>query len=226
MIRFVRAIAALLTATFLAACTNTITAEVIRSHNLPTPAGETIQVVTSDEARGESLESHLYAEMVGEQLGRLGYRPPVEGEASKLIARLEYGSDEGRAAYSGYSPDNYFDDNTHDGYSQDERSHHIYGKLYSGGADESDYSHYGYGYGNSRGVYYKAYNRRLTLDIVDRESGEVLFEGVVDNLGRERSPDEVMPYLIEAMFTDFPGEPGQTTKVTIDIPKTDSSSAE
>ena len=115
----------------LSACANMITSEVTRIHNLPRPVGDTIEVVAKDDAKNENLEFRKYARLVGEQLGQFGYRSPVEGEPSKLIARFDYSVDVGQIAYSGYSPDNYFDDNTHDGYSSYERSHHIYGQLYS-----------------------------------------------------------------------------------------------
>lgn len=55
--------------------------------------------------------------------------------------------------------------------------------------------------------------------------GEPWFEGVVDNFGRSQTSNEVLPHLIEVIFTDFPGEPGKTMQVGFEIPKTDSASA-
>jgi hypothetical protein len=50
------------------------------------------------------------------------------------------------------------------------------------------------------------------LDGTDR----VLFEGRVQSTGREREIARVMPYMITAMFNNFPGESGVTKVVTIE----------
>jgi hypothetical protein len=55
------------------------------------------------------------------------------------------------------------------------------------------------------------------MNIVEAD-GEMdrVFEGRVESNGTESSLPEVMPYLITAMFNNFPGESGTTKVVTIE----------
>jgi len=64
---------------------------------------------------------------------------------------------------------------------------------------------------------YTVYNRLLRMNIVSADDEQkVVFEGRVQSIGREREIARVMPYLITAMFSNFPGESGVTKVVTID----------
>ena len=45
-----------------------------------------------------------------------------------------------------------------------------------------------------------------------------LFEGRVESVGKDNRLADVMPYLVQAMFTDFPGTSGVTKQVTINEP--------
>ncbi len=86
------------------------------------------------------------------------------------------------------------------------RYHFYYGHYYP----------YYYGpYWDEPEIYsYTVYPRTLDLNII-RPSGESIFEGHVKSIGREQNLNEVMPYLVEAMFHSFPGESGMTKVVTI-----------
>ncbi|WP_308910375.1 DUF4136 domain-containing protein [Pseudokordiimonas caeni] len=73
-----------------------------------------------------------------------------------------------------------------------------------------------YNFGPSTRVYVTddiKYARSLELDIVKPLAGpdRTVFEGHAVSLGRNADLSEVMPYLVAAMFSDFPGEGG--TKV-------------
>ncbi|MCH8684019.1 DUF4136 domain-containing protein [Pedomonas mirosovicensis] len=78
---------------------------------------------------------------------------------------------------------------------------------------------------NDTEVYsYTVYTRTLSMDIVrpgtgGKDAGAVpLFEGRVESVGKDNRLPEVMPYLVQAMFTDFPGTSGVTKQVKIDLP--------
>ena len=60
------------------------------------------------------------------------------------------------------------------------------------------------------------YMRNLQMNIVDESEGERIFEGRVQSNGTGNQLPEVMPYLITAMFENFPGESGVTKVVTIE----------
>ncbi len=59
------------------------------------------------------------------------------------------------------------------------------------------------------------------MDII-RADGEKLFEGRAVSIGRDNKMPEIMPYLAQAMFTNFPGESGVTKVVTIELPESGS----
>ena len=51
---------------------------------------------------------------------------------------------------------------------------------------------------------------------IQRANGELLFEGnALMNDYRDRLP-RVMPYLVDAMFTNFPGQSGETEVVRLE----------
>ena len=186
-------------ALFVTACTPSVKSDVVRFHNLPKPAGETFIVVASDSAKDGSLEFSQYAKLVGTSLMAEGYKPfDGEGQAD-LIVTMDYGVDEGQEKIQS-TPDwpmAFYD--FHDRYYFD-RIYHQRGFRY--------------------GLYardvrsYTVYTRNLIVNMEDT-SGERLFEGRVISVGRDRRLPEVMPYLVEAMFANFPGESGVTKVVRI-----------
>lgn len=56
------------------------------------------------------------------------------------------------------------------------------------------------------------YVRILSLEIIRRSDGVKLYEGQVTNHGQEGLP-LAMPYLVDALFQDFPGESGTSNKI-------------
>jgi len=53
----------------------------------------------------------------------------------------------------------------------------------------------------------------------EAEPNTVVFEGRVESVGRDKRLPEVMPYLVEALFTDFPGESGVTREIKVEVPR-------
>lgn len=89
----------------------------------------------------------------------------------------------------------------------------------------------GYGYGRFGGFYdpwpywgssfydtAEVYRRRLELDIDSKsEAGKRYYEGRAESTGESKALPPVMPALIRALFTDFPGNSGQTRRVDIPV---------
>ncbi len=62
------------------------------------------------------------------------------------------------------------------------------------------------------------YRRRVELDIDSRTvAGKRYYEGRVENTGDTDDLPAAMPYLIRALFADFPGNNGQTRRVDVPI---------
>ncbi|MBM3337667.1 MAG: DUF4136 domain-containing protein, partial [Betaproteobacteria bacterium] len=55
---------------------------------------------------------------------------------------------------------------------------------------------------------YTVYQRQLKLKITDMQSQQTVYEGTVRSEGEEGNLVVVIPYLVESMFKDFPGQSG------------------
>ncbi|MBL4894376.1 MAG: DUF4136 domain-containing protein [Emcibacter sp.] len=175
----------------LAGCGKTIVSDVTRFHNLPAPAAETIEVMSLDPALQNSLEFGQYAELVGNHLGTAGYKPP-QGSPSRLIAKISYGQ---RAT------DTLIDNGP--------RSSVGIG-VGSGGRHSSVGIGLSFPIGNNEPQ--QDYIRMFSLEIFRRSDGVKLYEGQVTNRGSEGLP-LAMPYLVDALFQNFPGESGTSNKI-------------
>lgn len=194
MKRTMRCLLPALLALTVAGCAGKLKSDVVTFHQGPLPRGETIQVVPGDPDNQRSLEFEHYAGMIREKLGRIGYTPVAPGEPAELLAEVRYGVSEG-----------FTEIRTHDrGYA---RYHFYYGRYY-------DPFYYGfYDSWEPEVTAYTVYDRTLSMNILRPNadgSTTTLFEG------REREIAQVMPYLITALFTNFPGESGVTKVVTIE----------
>lgn len=178
-----------------------ITNDVTTFHDEITPAGETIRVIPADPANAGSLEFQTYASRINEELREAGYTPVTEPDVvTDLIAEVDYSVATGPSERSG------------------RRSGASVGVGYGFGRWYNPWS-IGVSvpvFGGQR-VPTPLYHRILELNIVEAEDAEQrLFEGRVISDGTEGALNVVMPHLITAMFTDFPGESGTTKVVEIE----------
>lgn len=194
----------------LSACASKFKSDVARFHRLSEVSpGATFVVVPKDPARQGSLEFEQYAAMVRGELAKFGYQPVSPANASDLVVEVDYGISEGEqvirsrptAFYGFYGPYGF--------------GHPFYTGYWRGG-----YLYGAYPFGYSPDVYsYTVYTRSLEMDIVRSGPGRnVVFEGEVRSVGRDNRLPEIMPYLVQAMFTNFPGESGVTKEVVIKQP--------
>ncbi len=177
----------------LAGCSKTIVSEVTRFHHLPPANQDTIEVVSMDKRLQNSLEFGQYAELIGKNLGKVGYSPP-NGLNSRLIARI---------AYSSQSVNSILDNSPKSSVS-------------IGASSGGRRSGLGVGisipFGKSEPQ--QDYIYTLFMEIIRRSNGEKLYEGRATSQGREGLP-VMMPYLVEALFRDFPGATGTSQKVKV-----------
>ncbi len=208
----------------LASCTQSIRSNVSRFHQLPQPNGESIAIVPMDPAYNGSLEFANYAALVGNELGRFGY-VPANGEDPDLIVELEFGVDDGKQItrvspsmggfgyYGGY-------------YGRFYRPWYGYHRPYyyrSAFYHPMHWDPFGY-YSLSMMPTvrtYTTYTRHLKMVIKPNEDGALnLYEGEVKSAGRNNKLHEVMPYMVQAFFTNFPGESGSSERISVEIPET------
>ncbi|RMF17488.1 MAG: DUF4136 domain-containing protein [Alphaproteobacteria bacterium] len=185
----------------LAACARNVETQVTRFHEGALPPGHLVRIVPADPAK-EGPEFHTYADMIGDTLAKLGYRVAAPGEKPDLEVVVDYGVDQGRTEIE-----------TRPGYAYPYYGYYLgYFHPY----------HYGYFYPYDFGPFFgpdiesqTVYTRRLEMKIRDVKSGRVVFEGRALSEGPTRELSLIMPYLVEAMFRDFPGENGATRLVEI-----------
>lgn len=195
-----------------AACTTPIKTEVTRFHALGVPEGETFIVVSKTEAMEGSLELMSYAGLVSEHLRAEGFAPAGTAQPD-FIVKIGFGLSppieqrRRRAYYSPYYGGFY----GFGGY-----PYYPYGYGYHHARFRHGFGYgYGYGFGYSSYDYsYIVYERRFEMTI-ERSNGQILYEGRATSIGRNKLLPEVMPFLVQAMFTEFPGQSGTTTSVSI-----------
>jgi hypothetical protein len=179
---------------------------------LPAPQGQTFAVVADDPALAGGLEFSQYSDLVEAQMAKLGYRESSPNNAT-LLVRFDYGVDNGRERIrsSGFGRDPFYSP--------------WYG--YRGGFyGRSPYSRGLWGYGWYDPFFdndidsVTVYTSGIDLKIDRTADGARLFEGKAEAVSTSKRLQYLVPNLVEAMFTDFPGNSGETTRITIAPEKT------
>jgi hypothetical protein len=197
----------------LGGCATGLPTQVSRFQAMPAPQGQTFAIVPVDGKAG--LEFGEYAGLVSRHLTALGYREAPSREAANFVVELGYGVDEGRqrivsrpdpfrpAGFGGYGfgygrPYHY----SRYGYFGRRRSPFYYGW------DDPWYGGY------DRIESYTIYTSHLEMDIRGAD-GRSLFEGRAQARSTTDELTALVPNLIEAMFTDFPGRSGETVRISV-----------
>lgn len=190
----------------LAACASPFKADVSRFQSqLPAPQGQSFAVVADDPALAGGLEFSHYASLVSAQMERLGYTPAAPERATMLV-RFDYGIDKGREKVQStgwrdpfYSP--WYGYRPYWGY------HGFYGRpwgygwydpWFDGGVDS-----------------YTVYTSEISLKIDRTADNRRLFEGRAEAASTSNKLQYLVPNLVEAMFTDFPGNSGETVRISV-----------
>lgn len=215
MNRFLAAFApaALLT---VAGCAAPFQAQVSRFQQMPAPQGQTFAVVADNPRLNGSLEFSQYANTVAQRLAGYGYVQANSPASANLIVHLDYGVDKGREKIRSVPGAGFYGPR--------------FGYAYGWGP----YRPY-WGFGRRAWVYgfddpflygssydevesYTIYNSELNMRI-DRKGGERVFEGTAKAMSSDNDLTTLVPNLIEAMFTGFPGNSGQTVRITVAPPE-------
>ncbi|AKQ41402.1 hypothetical protein CP97_04190 [Aurantiacibacter atlanticus] len=204
----------------LAACATPFRADVSRFESqLPAPQGQSFFVVAEDPALAGGLEFALYADHVESEMEQLGYVQAPSAEAATLLVRFDYGVDNGRERVRstgfGYSDPFY---SPWRSYSRpvvyrDRRGRnrvaYVPDRAWGYGWHDPFFSHHG-------GIdSYTIYTSGIDMKIDDAATGQRLFEGKAQAASSSSRLQYLVPNLVEAMFTDFPGNSGETVRISI-----------
>ena len=197
----------------LSACATGLPTQVSRFQAMPAPAGQSFVVAPSDRAKSGGLEFAQYADHVRRNLVALGYSEARSQGDATLVVTLDYGVDQGRErvvatpdpfgdpwSYRGFGHRPFF---SRFGYYGRYRSPFMWGwhdPFWGGGYDVSSYT---------------LYTSHLDMDIKRASDGQSLFEGHAQARSRTDDLPALVPNLIEAMFTGFPGNNGERVRITV-----------
>ncbi len=205
----------------LGACATPFNANVSRFQaELPAPAGQTFAIVPQDPRNAGGLEFAQYAGIVAAQLQRVGYVPAANAQAADLVVQFDYGVDRGRdrirnngfgdawGGWGGWGPG--------------------WGGRWGGwGGWGPGWGGWGPGWGAGWGPGWGAglggggvdvvtvFTSGIDMKIDRRADGKRLFEGKAEASSNSNRLPYLVPKLVEAMFTDFPGSNGETVRISV-----------
>jgi hypothetical protein len=197
----------------LAACATGLTTRVSRFQAMPAPQGQSFVIEASDRAKSGGLEFSQYADLVRRHLTALGYTEARSARDASLVVTMDYGVDEGRERVVA-TPDPFDDPWGYRGfgYRPFYSRYGAYGRyrtpffwgwhdpFWGGGYDISSYT---------------LYTSHLDLNIRAAGDGRSLFEGHAQARSSSNELPALVPNLVEAMFTGFPGNSGETLHITV-----------
>jgi hypothetical protein len=194
------------------ACAESINTTVSRYQAMPAPQGQTFYVVPAGGmANNGGLEFQRYAGLVAQQLQARGYTPATNRTSANMIVQFGYGVDRGqvryvedplygsRLGYGGFGP--------WGGFYRPRFGWGWGGGYYWGWNDP-----FWYGGGIDS---YVEYHSQVDLHIRQAVTNAPLFDGRAQARSATNRLDVVIPSLVDAMFTGFPGRSGETVKITI-----------
>jgi len=201
----------------LSACVTGFPAQVSRFQAMPAPQGQSFYVQPADAEDRGGLEFEQYARLVRQHMAAQGYGEAASARDATLIVSVDYGIDQGRDRVVA-RPDPFYD------------PWWGYSGRYRGFGHRPFYSRFGY-YGGHRSPFfwgwhdpfwggydidtYTVYTSFLDVDIRRASDGQSVFEGTAQARSRTDELPVLVPNLIEAMFTGFPGNSGETVRITV-----------
>lgn len=190
------------------ACTTPFKADVSRfAVPLPAPAGQSFAVVPEDPKLAGGLEFATYANAVAAEMQELGYVRAASPETADLLVRFDYRVDGGRervrtdfngAGFAGGA----------------------WGPWGPWGGWGGGFGGWGLGFndpffGGPNVRSYTIYTSGIDLKIDRAADGQRLFEGKAEAVSRSNRLPRLVPNLVDAIFTGFPGNSGETLRITI-----------
>lgn len=197
----------------LSACATPFKADVARFQALPAPQGQSFIVTASDPRLQGGLEFGQYAGLVTRQMSQLGYVPASDPSRADMVVSFSYAIDNGRekvvsdgfgggfgGGWGGFGP----------GFGRFGGG--FYGRRAFGFGFYDPFI-FGPGWNDVRS--YTVYTTELDLKIDRVADNSRLFEGKAEAQSRGKNLQYLVPNLVEAIFTDFPGQSGETVRISI-----------
>jgi hypothetical protein len=199
--------------TALGACATNFDASVTRFQSQLPPPGQSFAVVADDPSLQGGIEFAQYSRLVAAQLLKIGYVEAPSPDSASMLVRFAYRVDNGHSYTNsaGFYGDPFWGPWRGGGFYRGR------GRFYGGGA-------WGYGWNDpwfDGGIdSYTIYTSEISLKIDDHATAKRLFEGKAQAASTSNHLPYLVPNLVDAMFTRFPGASGETLRITVAPEKT------
>jgi hypothetical protein len=199
----------------LSGCASTIRSEVTAFHQWPANAAGRTFAFTHQAGDAQDLERQYHENLVRQQLLQIGLRDTSAGEPAQLGVRVDYSINARDVrVVETVLADPWFG-----------------APWYGHGFYRPYWGWPGYGYRFYDPMWpampatrlqerrFTVYDRQLKLKITDTASRQTWFDVTVRSSGEKGNLVEVMPYMAEAAFRDFPGPNGTPRVIETKIPR-------
>ena len=188
----------LVAALALSACMAPFEARVARFQQLPPPSGTSFVIEPRDKTNEGGLEFATYAILVRQKLVAAGFQEAANADSAALTVQLDYHVSAPR-----------------------EKVQSRLGMGWGGGfGGLGGFGGWGGGWNNE--VYSVTnYNTVVAMRINRNADKQSVFEGRAETVSNSNNLTRLVPNLVTAMFTNFPGSSGETVRVRFDPAKPD-----
>ena len=211
----------LVAALALSACMAPFEARVARFQQLPPPSGTSFVVEPRDKTNEGGLEFATYANLVRQKLVTAGFQEAANAESAALTVQLDYHVSAPRekvqsrlglgwggmgGGFGGFGWGPYWGGG--------------WGGWGGGFGGLGGFGGWGGGWNNE--VYSVTnYNTVVAMRINRNTDKKSVFEGRAETVSNSNNLTRLVPNLVTAMFTNFPGSSGETVRVRFDPAKPD-----
>jgi hypothetical protein len=197
----------------LGACATPFKADVSRFQELPAPQGQSFNIKAADPAYAGGIEFSQYASLVATEMQEVGYVAAPAGAPADMTVTLGYTVDQGKERTI-VNQDPFYD--PYWGYGRFYRPYVVRtrrgARYISGYYDPFLFSGFNRGYDVDT---FTVYTSGIDLKIDRNADGKRLFEGKAEAKSRSNKLPYLVPNLVEAMFTGFPGNSGETVRISV-----------
>lgn len=197
----------------LGACATPFKADVSRFQELPAPQGQSFTIRAADAANDGGIEFGQYASLVATEMQEIGYVAAPAGAPADMIVTLDYSVDKGKER-TVVRQDPFYD--PYWGYGSFYRPYVVRtrrgARYITGYYDPFLYSGFNRPYDVDS---FTVYTANIDLKIDRTADSKRLFEGKAEAKSRSNKLPYLVPNLVEAMFTGFPGNSGETVRISV-----------
>jgi len=184
----------------LGGCMTGLPTQVSRFNTLSARAGQSFIIQPANPRNQGGIEFGQYAQLVRQHLLAQGFREATAAGGADLVVLLDYGVDNGQSKVESYPSFGY--------------GFRPFRPYYWGWYDP-------FLFDEGPGIEsYTVFTSFVDMDIKRTADGQAVFEGTAKARSTTDKLPKLVPNLVEALFTNFPGKSGETVKITVpDAPR-------